>query len=50
MDEARILMLQDEGREGKPLDQAAMAAALEGLKRITPSSPLWGRWDGSWST
>ncbi|KAK4032174.1 hypothetical protein C8A01DRAFT_50975 [Parachaetomium inaequale] len=49
-DENLVLALQDEAREGKPLGQAAMDAALERLKQITPSSPLWGDWGGLAST
>jgi hypothetical protein len=28
--------------DGVPLDEAAVAAAKESMKKITPSSPLWG--------
>jgi hypothetical protein len=45
-DQHTILILQDEVRDGKPLNRAAMEAALEGLKRITQSSPLWNDWSG----
>lgn len=43
-DENLILTLQEEVLQGKPLNQAAMDAALERLKQITPSSPLWSDW------
>jgi hypothetical protein len=49
-DENLVLALQEEAREGKPLNQAAMDAALERLKQITPSSPLWDDWGGLAST
>lgn len=45
-DENLVLALQEKVQEGKPLNQAAMDAALERLKQITPSSPLWGDWGG----
>ncbi len=28
--------------DGVPFDEAAVAAAKESMKNITPSSPLWG--------
>lgn len=43
-DERLIFALQDEAEGGKPLDQDAIDAALERLKQITPSSPLWNDW------
>ncbi len=46
MDEQRIFLLQDDVRHGKPLDRTAMLDALEGLQRITPSSPLWEAYRG----
>ncbi|AEO71879.1 uncharacterized protein THITE_2083603 [Thermothielavioides terrestris NRRL 8126] len=36
--------VRSEVRKGKPLNQAAMAAALQRLRQITPSSPLWADW------
>lgn len=45
-DETTVLMLQDEVRQGKPLNRTAMDEALEGLKQITPSSPIWKDWRG----
>jgi hypothetical protein len=43
IDEHRIMLLHYEALGGRPLDQAAVDRALEGLKQITPSSPCWGR-------
>jgi hypothetical protein len=46
IDEYTILLLQAEARDGKPSNRTALMQALEGLKRITPSSPLWLDWRG----
>ncbi|KAL2022503.1 hypothetical protein VTK56DRAFT_5110 [Thermocarpiscus australiensis] len=40
-DRRLILMWQYEALRGNPLNQAAIDAAVERMKQITPSSPIW---------
>lgn len=39
--EMTLMLLEIDRRDGKPVDEAKIAEAQEGIKRITPSSPNW---------
>lgn len=39
-----VTLLHYEASQGQPLDQAAVEAAVERMRQITPSSPLWKLW------
>lgn len=38
-----------EHREGKIVDKEKIRAALENLKKVTPSSPCWGEGRHQWT-
>lgn len=40
-DELTLVNAMHDQRNGLPVDEDAIAAAKEGIKQITPSSPLW---------
>ncbi len=44
IDEYTLARLQVELGEGIEIDRAIVEQAIDGLKRITPSSPSWGYW------
>ncbi|KAG6354041.1 hypothetical protein INS49_005012 [Diaporthe citri] len=39
--EMTLMLLDIDRRNGKPVDEAVVAEAQAGIKRITPSSPIW---------
>lgn len=41
--EMRLMLLDIDRRDGKPVDEAVVAECQAGIKRITPSSPNWPR-------
>ncbi|KAK4115530.1 hypothetical protein N656DRAFT_834716 [Canariomyces notabilis] len=47
-DEQEILLANFRATQGEPVDQAAIDAAMERMKQITPSSPLWNNGGNSW--
>jgi hypothetical protein len=47
-DEQEILLANFRATQGEPVDQAAIDAAMERMKQITPSSPLWNIGGNSW--
>lgn len=45
--EMTLMLLDVDRRNGKPVDEAVLAEAQEGIKRITASSPNWSGGGGS---
>ena len=39
--EMTLMLLEVDRMKGKPVDEAKVAEAWDGFKRVTPSSPTW---------